>query len=212
MDKLSTLQDKELVALFRDGSQKAFEALYLRYIKKLTGFCIGLLRDEARAEDIAQDIFLQILEMRDSLNPEKSFYGFLQTIAQNRILNEFKRTDIHLRYVRHALEHENDVTNQTENLILDNDYAKLVNEMIEALTPQQKKIFRLSRMQGLTYDEIAELMQISLPTVQFHASLALKKIKKQLMQHTGLHLNRNSAKFRQSIIISHCLLIDYDVK
>ena len=82
MDKFSTMPDKELVALFKEGSQSAFEVLYLRYIRKMTNFCKSLLKDENRAEDIAHDVFLQILEMRDSLNPEKHFYGYLQTMAQ----------------------------------------------------------------------------------------------------------------------------------
>ena len=61
MEKLSTLQDRELVALFKGGLKQAFDALYLRYIKKLIIFCKSLLRDENRAEDFAQDVFVQIL-------------------------------------------------------------------------------------------------------------------------------------------------------
>ena len=187
MEKLSTLQDKELVALFKKGLKQAFDVLYFRYIKKMIIFCNSLLRDESRAEDIAHDVFLQILETPDSLNPEKSFSGYLQTIARNRILNEFKRTDVHLQYAQHIITHENDATNQTEHLILDNDYAKLLNDMIDELTPQQKEVFRLSRIQGLNYNEIAELLHISLPTVKKHASLALEKIRKQLTEHADLH-------------------------
>ena len=187
MEKLSFIQDKELVELFKEGSKQAFEALYLRYIKKVTLFCKCLLRDEIRAEDISHDVFLQILENPDSLNPDKSFIGYLQTIARNLILNEFCRTDIHLRYAQHIIKHENDSANETEDMILDNDYAKLLKEMIDSLTPQQKEVFRLSRIQGLDYNEIAKLMKISVPTVQFHASLALKTIKKYLIQHAGLH-------------------------
>ena len=55
------------------------------------------------------------------------------------------------------------------------------------LEQKVKEIFQLSRMQGLTYKEIAELMQISVETVREHASLALKKIKKHLMQHADIH-------------------------
>jgi len=178
-NELSKKQDQELVALFKEGSQKAFEELYIRYKKKLTQFCKYLLRDEIRAEDIAHDVFLHVFETYDALNPELSFIRYLQTIAHNRIMNEFKRFDVHLRYAQSTIIHGNDTTDQTENLILDNDYAELLKEMIDGLTPRQKEIFQLSRIQGLNYNEIAELLHISLPTVQKHASLALEKIKKQ---------------------------------
>ena len=187
MDKFSTMPDKELVALFKEGLQPAFVELYVRYEKKLINFCKGFLKDGSKAEDIIQDIFLQILETPDSLNTEKSFYGYLQTIAKNRVLYEARKSNIHLRYEHHAFKHGNDVTNQTEDMILDNDYEKLLNEMIDGLTPQQKEVFRLSRLQGLTYNEIAETMHISLRTVKKHASLALEKIKNQLMEHADIH-------------------------
>ena len=187
MEKLSTMQDKELVVLLMNGSQKAFEALYLRYIKKLVNFCIRLLKNESNAEDIAHNVFLQVLETRNFLNPEKSFSGYLYTIAKNLILYDSRKSDIHRRYVQHTVMNESDTTNQTEDQVIDNDYEKLFNEMIDGLSPQQKEVLRLSRIEGLTYKEITELLHISLPTVKFHASLALKKIKKQLITHADLH-------------------------
>ena len=81
MDKLSTIPDNELVALFKHGSQQAFEELYVRYEHKLLRFCRSALKDDFCAEDIAHDVFLQVFETLEALNPEKSFYGYLQTIA-----------------------------------------------------------------------------------------------------------------------------------
>ena len=185
-DELSKKQDKELVTLLKEGSQQAFRELYIRYKDRLTNFCKRTLRDDFRAEDIVHDVFFQILQTHDTLNPELSFCGYLQTIAQNRILDEFKRFDVHLRYAQYTVMHGNELTNQTENQIIGNDYANLLNELIEGLTPKQKEIFRLSRIQGLTYKEIAELLHVSLPTVKEHASLALKKIKKQLTEYTSI--------------------------
>ena len=72
-------------------------------------------------------------------------------------------------------------------MILDHDYEKFLYQLIDSLSPQQKKIFHLSRIQGMTYNEIAESLNLSLPTVQKHASLALEKIKKQLTAHADLH-------------------------
>ena len=187
MNELSTKKDKELVALLRKGSEKAFEELYIRYKDRLIYFCKQSMKDETTSEDIVQDIFLHILKTCGSLDPELSFWGYLKTIARNRILDEFKRFDVHSRFVQHIIINGKDSDNQTENRIIDNDYEKLLNEVIESLSPRQKEIFQLSRTHGLIYKEIAEKMQISVETVREHVALALRKIKKHVTQHTDIH-------------------------
>ena len=180
-------QDKELVELLIDGSQSAFVELYTRYKTPLIHYCKQFLKDEAGSQDVVQDIFLQLWERRDSLTTILHFSGYLHTLAQNRILNILRQFDVHSRFAQHILMNEKNYINETENSIIDNDYAKLLNEAIESLSTRQKEIFRLSRIQGLTYKEISELLQISLNTVQEHASLAIKKIKEYLKQHTDIH-------------------------
>ena len=187
MDKYSTMQDKELVALFKEGSQSAFKELYIRYKDRLMYYCKRMMRDKMSSEDIVHTIFLQLLEEKNCLNPELSFWGYLHTLAQNRILDEFKRFDVHSRYARHILLNTEEANNQTEDSIIAGDYEKLLNELVESLSPRQREIFRLNRMQGRTYKEIAEKLQISPNTVREHATLALEKVKKQLSQHTDIH-------------------------
>ena len=187
MEKLSTIHDKELVALTKKGSRHAFGELYTRYYDPLLYYCRQYLNDTSGAEDTVQEIFLQLWETRDSLNVDLSFSGYVHTLTRNRILYKFRQFDIHSRYAQQILINAQEASNETEDSILDNDYAALLNEWIEKLSPKQKEVFKLSRMEGLTYQEIAELLHISVPTVQTHAYLALKKIKEFLKQHTDIH-------------------------
>ena len=187
MSNLSTLNDKDLVAFLIDGSQKAFEELYVRYKGRLIYFCKRFLKDQIGAEDVVADIFTQIWETRATLDREQSFSGYVHKMAQNRILNKFRQFDVHSRFAQYILMNEKDSTNQTEDTIIFDDYAKLLNELIESLSPRQREIFRLSRVEGLTYKEISDLLKISVDTVQEHASNALKKIKEHLTQHTDIH-------------------------
>ena len=187
MGKLQDLQDKELVALLKEGSTLAFEQLYLRHSGHLVNLCQRFMKNKTDAEDIVHDIFVQIWETRDTLNTELSFSGFLNTLAQNRVLYKFRKSEVHSRFIQYMLLNEIDSTSETEHTIIDNDYAKLLDEMIESLPKQQKEIFRLSRIEGLTHQEIAELMQISNENVRKQVSLALKKIKKLLLQNTDIH-------------------------
>ena len=185
---LSEKQDKDLVELLKGGSHEALGELYTRFKKRLVCACKKYTRNEADAEDIVHDIFLQIWENRLFLNPELSFSGYVQILVQNATLKKLRRLDVHSRFARNILMNETDSTNETENTIIDNDYAELLDELIEKLPPMQKKVFRLSRLEGYTYKEISELLQMPVGNVRRYASFALEKIKDHLIQHTGIHI------------------------
>jgi RNA polymerase sigma-70 factor (ECF subfamily) len=188
INNLSEEQDRELVELFKNGSQAAFEQLYLRYRNPLINLCGQILKSKTDAEDVVQDVFVQLWETRALINPEMSFAGYIKTLAQNRALYMYRQFDIHSRFARHVLLNSKDTTNETEDAILDNDYTALLDKVMESLSPKQKEVFRLSRIEGLKYKEIAELQQISVETVREHASIILKKIKKHLRQHADIYL------------------------
>ena len=190
MENLSTLQDKELVALFKEGSRQAFRELYFRFKERLMYICKQYLKNTSDAEDIVHDVFLRLWEIRQFLNVELPFAGYVQTMAKNFALDKLRHFDVHSCYARKILMNGIDSTNKTEDEIIDNDYTELLNELIEKLPPRQKEVFTLSRMNGLTYKEIAELLHIPADTVKKYASLALKKIRKQLIQHTDIFGNK----------------------
>lgn len=179
--------EQELVRALISGSKDAFTKLYVSYKGRLMYFCNRFLKDKEKSEDVIQDIFIQIWESRDKLNPELSFSGYVHTLSQNRILNILRQFDVHSRFVQGSIKKQITSTTGTEDAIIEKDLARILKEATENLSPKQKEVFRLSRIQGLTYKEIAELLQISVPTVQEHASLALKKIKEYLSQHADVH-------------------------
>ena len=187
INELSEKQDRELIELLMGSSQKAFMELYTRYYDQLFNHCKRYLNDEASVEDIVQDIFMQLWETRESLNVTSSFLGYLYTSAKNRIFNMFRQFDIHSRFAQYILANEKDSSNETEDLIINNDYAKLLDELTEKLPPKQKEIFRLSRIEGLTHKEISELLQIPVENVRKQVSRASKKIIDILPHHTDIH-------------------------
>ena len=180
-------QDKELVELLTGNSREAFGELYARYRERLLYFCKQYLRNEEDAEDVVHDIFLQLWEKRHFLGTVSSFSGYVQTMIKNDTLKKLRHFDVHSRFARNILTNEIDSTNETEDAIIDNDYTKLLADVIERLPPKQKEVYRLSRIDGLSYKEVADMLHISVDTVQEHASVALKKIKKQLMKHADIH-------------------------
>ena len=185
-NKLSGKPDRELVELLIGGSQEACGELYARFRERLMYFCKQYM-NEADAKDIINDIFLQLWEKRHAPFTISSFSGYVHAMAKNLILKKFRHFDVHSRFARNILINETDATDETEHTILDNDYAKLLDELIERLPPKQKEIFQLNRIEGYTYTEISELLQTPVENVRQQISLALKKIKNQLLQHTDIH-------------------------
>ena len=183
---LSEVQEKELVELFIGGSQAAFGELYVRYKERLMYLSRRLMKNETEQEDIVHDIFVQLWELRNSINPELSFSAYLYTMTRNYILKKFRHFDVHTRFAQTVLMNATELTNETEDEIIDNDYQILLNKAIDKLSPRQKEIFQLSRIQEFTYKEIADMLQISVETVQEHASIALKKIRVYLKQHADI--------------------------
>ena len=187
VNSLSEKQDKELVELFIGGSQSAYGELYLRYKERLMYLCRRFMKNETDMEDTVHDIFVQLWESRNFINADLPLSAYLYTMTRNYILKKFRHFDVHSRFAHTVLMNATKTTNETENEIIYSDYENLVNKAIECLSPRQKEIFQLSRIQELTYKEISELLQISVETVQEHASLALKKIKAYLKQHADIH-------------------------
>lgn len=185
----------ELVALLNEGVDQAFDELYVRYKGKLKSFYKSVFKNDEEAEDMVHDIFLHLWEIRGSLDIKVSFSGYIFTIAKTMILKKIRHFEIHARYAQAVLMYEKDWSNQMEDTILDHDFAQLLKESIKCLSPRQKEVFQLSRLQGLTYKEIAELTQLSVETVREHASLALQKIKKNLVRHADIHFKTIIAIF-----------------
>jgi len=89
INEISKKQDKELVELLISGSQEALGELYARYRNPLMNFCKKYMRNEADAEDLIQDVFLQLWEKRHSLDTVSSFAGYVQTMTRTKYSTRF---------------------------------------------------------------------------------------------------------------------------
>lgn len=169
--------DIELVNLLTQDNEAAFSELYIRNKDKLYYFCLNLLKSKEDANDIVQEIFTRIWESRNFINPDLSFSSFLYTIARNRILNYFRSVDIDLK-VKSILAQRDPVEEDIiESNLIYTEYQKILKGAIEALPPQRKKIFNMSREDNMTHKEIAAQLGISVNTVQEHISESLRFIK-----------------------------------
>ena len=170
-----------LVSLLKKGNILAFDAIYERYGKRLYGFVLRYIKQESDAEEIVQEVFLKIWESRDKIDTYASFDSFLFTIAYNTTISLLRKRINEKKYLD-QLQYRQQIVDSEE--ITNEIHFKEINEqltlLLDQLTPRQREIFRLSREQGLTHEEIAQNLNISRNTVKNHLVTALAFLKSRI--------------------------------
>ena len=168
------------IRLLRDGDRQAFDRLYARYWSRVLGFAKLYIRDEEEQKEIVQQVFIRLWEIRRRLSAEQGIDGLLFIITRNIIFNQ-KHRSANEQALQQALSLEgSDVLYDLEARIDSADLLSYVDELIEALPVRQRQAFRLSRRDGLSNKEIAQVMGISSEGVKRHIHLALKFIRENL--------------------------------
>lgn len=173
--------NQELILLIQKDDRIAFYNLYERYCRRLHDFVLRYVKQNEDAEEIVQEVFVKIWESRNKIDAYSSFEAFLFTIAYNTTINLMRKRTIEKKYLEHlkSLQQLDDSPN-----IIDEMHFKELNNRLQSLlnelTPRQKEIFQLSREEGLTHDEIAKKLDISVNTVKKHMSNTLAFLKSQI--------------------------------
>lgn len=178
--------DEDLVRNVRKGSIEAFDILFMKYFQRLYRFAHGYLNSHEEAESVTQDVFLNIWENRDQLIPEYSFNSYIFTITKNRVLNIIRKRVYEKKYRESLSDGQilHDFT--TENQVNYQELLEVSEAAVESLPTKRKQIFKMSREQGLTYEEIAMKLNISKKTVENQMVMALKTLRKYFRDHAGI--------------------------
>ena len=173
-----TKSNQELLILLREGDRVAFYNIYERYCKRLYGFVLRYIKQEADAEEIVQEVFIKIWEARTKIDVYSSFESFLFTIAYNATISLFRKRISEKKYLEHlkSLQQIEDAPDVISEIHF-NELNKKVQALLNELTPRQKEIFQLSREEGLTHEEIAKKLDISVNTVKKHIANTLAFLK-----------------------------------
>lgn len=177
--------ERILVTGLINGDKSAFCKLYALYKERLIYFAIRFVKSKELAEDIFQDTFTVIWQNRSFLNPDMPFAPYVYTIIKNRLLNLLHNIEKDQKLKDHLLAGAVDFTNETENSILTTDLSQLLDKALNLLTPQQRRVFEMSRTEMKSHKEIAEELNISVYTVQQHISASLKVIRDFLSKYGG---------------------------
>ena len=172
--------DQNLVEELKKGSYFAFNNLFAKYGKPLFGFIYSILKNVEDSKEIVQDVFVKVWERRQSLNEYSSFKSFLFSIAYHQVISEFRKNASKDKYIEYidlkSPESPNTPDLEVEYRML---YEK-IDQIVDAMPPQRKTIFKLSRYEGLSHSEIAARLNLSIKTVENHLGLSLKTLRAEL--------------------------------
>jgi RNA polymerase sigma-70 factor (ECF subfamily) len=169
-----------LLKRLAEGDGEAFAQIFHTYRDKVYTLALKITGSVSIAEEIVQDVFLKIWIKRSGLSELTSFQAFLYTATRNKTYDHL-RAIANRRKLDEATAKLSVGESHIDDWMIYKDYQKILNEAIETLSPQQQKVYRLSRLEGFNREEIASQLGVSGDTVKAHLSLALKKVRAYCM-------------------------------
>lgn len=190
---MKRLDDRELVSLYINGEEKAFEQLLLRHKERIYRFIYLKVKDKALADDLFQETFVKIINTLKlgSYNEEGKFLPWAMRIAHNLVIDHFRRTS-KVRMISESSSLKEDfnifsvLSCETKNVQEQITYDELENQMvdlIEYLPKSQKDILKMRIFQDLSFKDIAEMEDISINTALGRMRYALMNLRKLIEKY-----------------------------
>jgi len=170
--------DAHLLAQLKTGDLPAFDLLYKRYWKDIYAIAFRRLQHAQHAQDITQDIFLQLWQKRTELRID-NLPAYLATSARNKVFN-LRVREQRFTPINELLADVQQHAEATDAQLIRDEFRVAYTALLKGLTPVQKQIFTLKYFEDLSTDEIAGQLSLSRKTVQNQNSMALAKLRSSL--------------------------------
>ena len=172
----------------RSGDEKAFELLFKAQYPILCGYARKYLDDFDQAEEIVQEMFFNFWQKREKVEINTSLEAYLFRSVRNSCLNYLKHLKIREQY---KLANNQDIRQKEQEIhdsVVALELQERIENVIDQLPTERKKIFKMSRFEELKYKEIAEKLNISVKTVEAEMSKALKFLRQHLSDYLSLFI------------------------
>jgi RNA polymerase sigma-70 factor (ECF subfamily) len=176
---INNTSERDLQERIRAGDEGAFDSVFRAHYPHLVRMAESVVRERALAEEIAQEVMLELWRRRESLTVEQSFRAYLIRSTRNRALNHIRHQRIVEREAASAAV-DPPSSPSAEEEILGAELERAAREAIDELPDNCREVFRLSREHGLRYVEIANALEISVKTVEKRMGQALAELRDRL--------------------------------
>lgn len=173
------MSDRDLLERLRQGDTSAFDAIFRAWYGPLVGTAERMLRDRAIAEELVQDVMLELWRRRETLAPDGSPQAYLFQATRNRVLNHLRHLKVEQRSEPEVRSEASSAPNAGE-AVAEEELDAAVHRAVQSLPDRCREVFELSRVHGLTYSEIARQLGISVKTVEAQMGKALRTLREQL--------------------------------
>ena len=169
--------DPKLLQAIKRGDHGAFKQFFEKHHAFLYHFLLKRGMSKQQAEDLVQQAFVMIWEKRSEIDPEKSLRSYLFRIAYTRMLNVI-RDHSKFEDSEEAPEHES--PEETDQPLTNRELGEAIEAAIQSMPEKRQAVFRLCFIQEFTYKDAAEVLDVSVKTVENHMGLALKDLRGKL--------------------------------
>ncbi|MBL7970384.1 MAG: sigma-70 family RNA polymerase sigma factor [Prolixibacteraceae bacterium] len=184
------MDEYQLIKGIQQGDRKAFQVLVETYQRMVVNTCMGIVHNKVDAEDLAQDVFLEVFRTAENFRGDSKVSTWVYRIATNRSLNLIRKNK-RKRFFQSIEETFSGGKNrgseisdrrgdQPDQNITDQERSDLLHHAIDQLPEKQRIAFTLNKYEELPYQQIAEIMEISLASVESLIHRAKKNLQKQL--------------------------------
>jgi RNA polymerase sigma-70 factor (ECF subfamily) len=169
-----------LISRVAQGDKDAFTLLFHAYKDKLFSFVHDITGSTAKAEDIVQEVFLKIWEKQHHLSQIDNFNAYLFRMCRNYAIDQFRKLNREILLHSSLLQQDNISMAGADEAVLQKELRQKLQEAVDQLPPQQKRVFILHKEKGFKLLEIAEELDLSVSTVQNHLFRAVGNIRHYL--------------------------------
>jgi len=176
----STHKDTELHALLKQGDRRAYVEIFERYYKLLIAYADKKLQNRQEAEDVVQEVYINLWKRHESLNIESSLPSYLYRAVRYEILNIFTHQKVADRYLASLDPYAKEFSEQADYRVREKEIMETINRQVDQLPAKMREVFLLSRRENMSHREIAEVLGTTEENVSRHITRALKVLRTKL--------------------------------
>ena len=181
MSREREMPESELLKLLAKGDQNAFDKIYFHYSPAIYSSAVRFLKDDMKSKDLVQELFTKLWMDRQKFEAIQNLRAYLLTMSRNlaiRYLREIATESLaREQWALHTLQFQEI---RPEDRLSHRELEQLLNDVIALLPPQQRKVYYMARIEGLTYSNISDRLNISTVTVKQHMIAANRFVRERI--------------------------------
>lgn len=178
-ERVNNLNEVQLLIALKSGDRHAFEKIYQNYSPRIFLNILKMIKSVDDSQEILQDVFIKVWEKRELIDPEQPFKSYLFQISRYTVYNFFRKVNLDKKLKAYLSFENTELYTHIEENIAQRENDLIIMNAIEELPPQRKQIYKLCKIEGKSYAEVAMLLGISSSTINDHIVKATKFLRER---------------------------------